>query len=65
VHRVFSEVLSQEHFGIETYGNVRVCAAFLYGLASEDLDVTSLEFNDPWFPLVHCVRAVKPSPPHD
>ena len=46
---------------VDTYGNVRVCTAFLYGLATEDLDSTDLAFNDPWFPLIHCVRAVKHS----
>jgi SAM-dependent methyltransferase len=63
VQRLFSEVFQPEHVSIETYGNVRVCTAFLYGLATEDLDLNVLKFNDPWFPLVHCVRAVKQSPP--
>ena len=59
-HRLFCEVLPADGFTIQTSGNVKVCAAFLFGLAAEDLSVEDLKFNDPWFPLVHCVRAVKP-----
>jgi hypothetical protein len=65
VHRLFSEAFHAEHVTVDTYGNVRVCTAFLYGLATQDLDVSALEFNDPWFPLIHCIRAVKqPSAQH-
>ena len=44
---------------VETRGNVRVCSAFLYGLAAEELSETDLAFDDPWFPLIHGIRAVR------
>jgi SAM-dependent methyltransferase len=42
-----------------SYGNVLVCAAFLYGLAAEDLTEEELLYDDPFFPLVVAVRARK------
>jgi SAM-dependent methyltransferase len=42
-----------------SYGNVLVCAAFLYGLAAEDLTEDELLYDDPFFPLVVAVRARK------
>jgi SAM-dependent methyltransferase len=59
VSRLFGDVFGRSAVDIETSGNVRVSAAFLYGLAVEDLDETDFALDDPWFPLIHCVRAVK------
>lgn len=47
---------------VRTYGNVLACAAFLFGLAAEDLTPGELGHDDPWFPLVCCARVVKASP---
>ena len=44
---------------VETRGNVRTCAAFLYGMAAEELEPGVLGTHDPWFPLIHAVRVVK------
>ncbi len=46
-----------------SYGNVLACAAFLYGLAVEDLTEQELLEDDPFFPLVVAVKARKPD--HD
>jgi SAM-dependent methyltransferase len=59
VRRLFADTADLGGVEIATYGNVQVCAAFLYGLATEDLDDETLRYADPWFPLVHCIRAVK------
>jgi SAM-dependent methyltransferase len=59
VERLFGDLDSASQLEIQTFGNVRTCAAFLYGLAAEDMPPPVLEFHDPWFPLIHCVRAVK------
>jgi SAM-dependent methyltransferase len=61
VLELFSEVFSDEAVRVDTFGNVRMCAAFLYGLAVEDVEQADLNFIDPWFPLIHCVRAVRPA----
>ena len=57
--RLLAETADVASVEIETYGNVQVCAAFLYGLAADDLEEDVLRHVDPWFPLVHCIRAVK------
>lgn len=60
-----ARVLFEEVFpaaGVQTtaFGNVKVAAAFLYGLALHEVDATALETVDPYFPLLIGVRAVKP-----
>jgi SAM-dependent methyltransferase len=44
---------------VRSYGNVLACAAFLYGLAVEDLGEHELLEDDPFFPLVVTVKARK------
>ena len=44
----------------QQHGNVQAAAAFLYGLAAEDLDITrALEAVDPDFHMLMTVRAVR------
>jgi len=57
--RLFSEAFGADNVTAHGHGNVRTQIAFLDGLAAEDLDVGVLEEDDPRFPLVVCVRAVK------
>ena len=59
VRRLFTGVFRHENVEIHTYGNVRTCAAFLYGVAAEELAQEDLDLLDAWFPLIHCVRAVR------
>lgn len=40
-------------------GNVLVACASLMGLARQDLDAETLDENDPDYPVILCVRAVK------
>ncbi len=49
-----------DRFEVDTRGNVMTCAAFLYGLSVEELRREELDCQDPSFPLVVTVRAVKP-----
>ena len=58
--RLFAAAFPLDGFAIETYGNVKACAAFLYGLSVEEMPAADLEHRDPSFPLVVTVRAVKP-----
>ena len=44
---------------VRSYGNVLACAAFLYGLAVEDLTEAELLEDDPFFPLVVAAKARK------
>lgn len=59
VRRLFEQVPEVDGLEVKTYGNVRTCAAFLYGLAAEELPDDVLDHHDPWFPLLHGVRVVK------
>lgn len=59
VRRLFDDVFDWGNVDVRTYGNVRTCAAFLYGLAAEELPQGDLDRHDPWFPLIHCVRAIR------
>jgi hypothetical protein len=56
---LFEKLPQVDLLEVTTYGNVRTCAAFLYGLAAEDLPPHVLNHHDPWFPLLHGVRVVK------
>jgi SAM-dependent methyltransferase len=56
---LLTEHFAAENVRLETNGNVKVCAAFLYGLAAEDLTPEVLAEKDARFPLQFCVRAVK------
>jgi hypothetical protein len=58
--RLFAEVYGEQHVQVRQHGNVHAAAAFLYGLAAEDLDSSALESTDPDFHLVMTVRAVRP-----
>lgn len=55
--RLFADVFGSEHVEVEAHGNVRAAAAFLYGLAAEELEPAELERFDPEYELVICVRA--------
>jgi peptidoglycan/xylan/chitin deacetylase (PgdA/CDA1 family)/SAM-dependent methyltransferase/GT2 family glycosyltransferase len=58
---LFAELFPPESFEVTPYGNVLACAAFLYGLATEELAPHELDHPDPWVPLLFAVRAVKPA----
>jgi SAM-dependent methyltransferase len=51
--------LSNARADITTYGNVLACAAFLYGLAAEELRPEELQVFDREFPLIVAARIVK------
>jgi len=58
--RLFEEFVPPECLEISSFGNVLACSAFLYGLAPDELTREELDYVDPWFPLIFCVRVVKP-----
>ena len=60
-NKMFSEFFPSDSIQIEVYGNVLVCTSFLMGLASEELKKEELSYYDSNFPLLVCIRAVKPA----
>lgn len=57
--RLFGEVFGANHVTVGAHGNVLTCIAFLTGMAREELKPRELEKDDPLFPLIVTVRAVK------
>jgi hypothetical protein len=55
--RLFGPVF--EEVEVTAYGNVLACAAFLFGMAREDLSRRELDTYDEFFPLLVAVRARK------
>ena len=60
VRTLFADAFPLDAFDVTGFGNVLARAAFLYGLAPEELAFSELDANDPFFPVVYGVRAVKP-----
>ena len=58
--KLFAEAFPVDGFDVRAHGNVKVCAAFLYGMCAEELPADDLDHEDPAFPLLLTVRAVKP-----
>jgi SAM-dependent methyltransferase len=59
IERLLREAFRPEDIEIVEYGNVLASIAFLEGLASEELHAAELDFRDPLYPLLICVRATR------
>ena len=57
--RLFGDVFGEENVEVRTHGNVLVAMAFLQGAALEEIPRRKLEVDDPFFPLIVTVRAVR------
>jgi hypothetical protein len=55
--RLFADVYGEDHVEVTQHGNVHAAAAFLYGLAAEDVGAAALEAVDPDFHLLITIRA--------
>ncbi|MGH7889607.1 MAG: polysaccharide deacetylase family protein, partial [Thermodesulfobacteriota bacterium] len=58
--RLFEDTFGEGNVEIQAFGNVLTCCAFLMGISAGELTPDELNYHDPYFPLVICVRAVKP-----
>ncbi len=56
---LFGEVFGQAQVTVHSYGNVLTAIAFLTGMACEELSHRELEAQDPYYPIIITVRAVK------
>jgi SAM-dependent methyltransferase len=61
--RLFTEAFGDGEIQVQAYGNVLASAAFLYGVATHELDPEELDHRDPDYPLLICVRARKDKNP--
>ena len=60
---LFAGVFPIDSFEVTTYGNVKACAAFLYGISVEEMNPADLDHLDPQVPLGVAIRATKPITP--
>jgi SAM-dependent methyltransferase len=58
-----AKVLPGAEVTVEAHGNVLTGAAFLYGIAAQELTEEELAADDPRFPLIVCARVLKPHSP--
>jgi SAM-dependent methyltransferase len=63
--RLFSEVFPAEGVTVEAHGNVRMAAAYLYGLAAEEVPHSVLTAVDRDYPVIVFIRAVKQGIPEE
>jgi glycosyltransferase involved in cell wall biosynthesis len=59
VRRLFGDVFSPENIQVRAYGNVMSATGFLYGLGTQELRRTELDYHDPDYQLIIGVRAIK------
>jgi SAM-dependent methyltransferase len=57
--RLFGVVFAPSNVAVRGRGNVLAAVAFLVGMAAEELSPRELERDDPFFPVVVTVRAMK------
>jgi len=57
--RLFEDVFGPGKVQVESFGNAYAATAFLQGLAFEEVDRRKLDVQDPCYPVVVAVRAVR------
>ena len=60
LRRLLEEVVPPENVKVKAFGNVKVAACFLYGLAQHEISQAELDYHDPDFQLNICGVAQKP-----
>ena len=61
--RIFAETFPGAEIQIEAWGNVLAAAAFLHGLAEEELRPEELDYQDPQYEVLITMRAMKAAAP--
>jgi SAM-dependent methyltransferase len=59
VRRLFEERFGGDTVTVEAHGNVLAATAFLYGIATEELDMFDLDVEDTNYPVIVAGRVVK------
>jgi len=57
---LFEEAFGRDQVSVQARGNVLTAAAFLYGIAAEELESGELEYDDPDYEMLIEVTAKKP-----
>jgi SAM-dependent methyltransferase len=56
---IFKEAFPESELEVQSKGNVLSATSFLHGLATEELIREELDFEDPDYEVIICIRAVK------
>jgi hypothetical protein len=59
MRRLFAERFGEDGVEVETFGNVLVAAAFLYGMGREELTRSELNHHDADYEMLITLRARK------
>ena len=58
--QLFRTYFPENALTIQAFGNVLSATSFLQGLSAEELKSSELDHNDPQFPVIHTLTAIKP-----
>jgi len=58
-HNLFADVFGKENVEVQVYGNCLAAIGFLKGMAIEDMTKAELDHQDPDYPLIIGIKAVK------
>lgn len=61
MEKILAEVFPVTHIEVNTYGNVFVATAFLYGMGLPELQKEQLDVNDSHYQVIITCKAVKPA----
>lgn len=61
ITKSLSEIFPLDKIEVETFGNVLVACAFLYGMGLPELKKSQLDYNDPHYQVIIAATATKPS----
>ncbi len=59
ISRMLSEIFSTENVFVESFGNVLVATAFLYGIGLPEIKNEQMDYRDPHYQVIICAFAVK------
>ncbi|MDT0643088.1 glycosyltransferase [Zunongwangia sp. F363] len=59
MQRLMEEYFSLENISVNTYGNVKVASAFLYGMGLPEIKKRDMDIHDPHYQVIVSVSAIK------
>lgn len=63
LHRLLEEPFGRDAVSVEVHGNIFAATAFLYGIATEELEFSKLNAVDSTYPVTVAARAIKREDP--
>ena len=57
--QIFEPVFGMENVQVNSYGNVKISTAYLYGVCAEDLNEKDFDYNDEMYPFILTMKLRK------